>query len=185
MAKLIYSMITSLDGYVTDADGDFNWGVPDEDGHAVINDLMRSIGTHLYGRRLYEVMVSWETFDLTDESAVERDFATIWRDADKAVYSTSLQSVSSERTRIERSFDPEAIGRLKASADRDLLIGGPDIAGQALAAGLVDELHFFVSPVVLGGGKKALPDGIRLGVDLVSERAFANGVVHLRYGVRS
>ena len=185
MAKLIYSAITSLDGYVADADGNFDWSVPDEEVHAVVNDLLRTVGTQLYGRRLYEVMLAWETFDLTDEPAVTKDFAGIWRDSAKIVYSTTLQTVSSKRTRIERSFEPASIAQLKASADRDLLVGGPGLAGQALEAGLVDELHLFVSPVTVGGGTRALPDGVRLDLELLGERTFANGVVHLSYTVRT
>lgn len=185
MAKLIYSMITSLDGYVADGDGNFDWGVPDDDVHAVVNDLMRTIGTQLYRRRLYEVMVAWETLDVSDEDAATADFATIWRASEKVVFSTTLRDVSSKRTRIQRSFEPAAVEQLKAAADRDLLVGGPHLAGQALAAGLVDELHFFVSPVVVGGGTRALPDGIKLDVDLLGERTFANGVVHLSYTVRT
>lgn len=185
MAKLIYSTITSLDGYVADEAGNFDWSAPDEDVHAAVNDLMRTVGTQLYGRRLYEVMLAWETFDLVDEPEVVHDFATLWRASEKVVFSTTLQGVSSERTRIERSFVPPVIEQLKASADRDLVVGGPHLAAQALAAGLVDELHFFVSPVVVGGGTRALPDGIKLTADLLGERTFANGVVHLGYAVRT
>lgn len=184
MAKLIYSAITSLDGYVADEAGRFDWSMPDDEVHAVVNDLMRTVGTHLYGRRLYEVMVAWETLDVADEPAVIQDFAAIWRDSDKVVHSTTLQAVSSARTRIERAFDPAAVAALRASADRDLLVGGPGLAGQALAAGLVDELHLFVSPVVVGGGTRALPSGVRLDLDLRGERRFANGVVHTGYTVR-
>lgn len=185
MAKLIYSTIMSLDGYVADEDGNFDWSVPDEDVHAVVNDLMRTVGTQLYGRRLYEVMVAWETLDFSDEPAVIEDFAAIWRASDKIVFSTTLQTVSSERTRIERAFEPAAVKQLKVSADRDLLVGGPHLAGQALAAGLVDELHCFVSPVVVGGGTRALPDGVTLNLTLLGERTFVNGVVQLSYTVRS
>ncbi len=185
MSKLIYVMITSLDGYVADGDGNFDWSAPDEDVHAAVNDFMRTVGIQLYGRRLYEVMLTWETLDVVGEPAVIGDFAAIWRDCEKIVYSTTLKEVSSERTQIKRSFEPAAIERLKASADRDLAVGGPDLAGQALAAGLVDELHFFVSPVVVGGGTRALPDGIKLRAQLVGERTFANGVVHLSYTVRN
>lgn len=184
MAKLIYSAITSLDGYVADEDDSFDWSVPDEEVHAVVNDLLRTVGTQLYGRRLYEVMLAWETLDLADQPAEAKDFAAIWRDSDKIVYSTTLQVLSSKRSRIERTFDPASIEQLKASADRDLLVGGPGLAGQALVAGLVDELHLFVSPVVVGGGTRALPDGVRLDVELLGERPFANGVVHLSYAVR-
>jgi dihydrofolate reductase len=185
MAKLIYSMITSLDGYVADADGNFDWSAPDEHVHAAVNDLMRTVGTHLYGRRLYEVMLAWETLDSSDEPAVIGDFAAMWRDSDKIVYSTTLKTVSSERTHVESSFEPNAIKQLKASVDRDLLVGGPHLAGQALEAGLVDEMHLFVSPVIVGGGTRALPDGVELELELRGERAFANGVVHLGYTVRT
>jgi dihydrofolate reductase len=184
MAKLIYSAITSLDGYVADTDGRFDWSAPDEEVHAVVNDLMRPVGTHLYGRRMYEVMVAWETLDVAGEPPVMRDFAALWRDADKIVHSTTLQAVSSPRTRIERAFDPTAVAALKASADRDLLVGGPHLAGQALAAGLVDELHLFVSPVAVGGGTRALPDGLRATFALLGERRFANGVVQTSYAVQ-
>ena len=182
VARLIHSAITSLDGYVADTDGRFDWSVPDEEVHAAVNDLMRPVGTHLYGRRLYEVMAAWETLD--DPSPEMRDFAALWRDSDKIVHSTTLPAVSTARTRIERSFDPAAVARLKASADRDLLVGGPTLAGAALAAGLVDELHLFVSPVVVGGGLRALPDGFRATFDLLGERRFANGVVYSGYAVR-
>lgn len=185
MARLIYSAITSLDGYVADENGHFDWSVPDEEVHAAANDLMRTIGTELYGRRLYEVMVAWETLDVSDEPAVIGDFAAIWRESDKIVFSTTLHAVTSKRTRIERSFDPASTKQLKASADRDLLVGGPHLAGQALAAGLVDELHLFVSPVVVGDGTRALADGVALELELLGERAFANGVVHLSYTVRT
>jgi dihydrofolate reductase len=170
---------------VADKAGNFDWSVPDADVHQVVNDLMRTVGTHLYGRRLYDVMIAWETLDVTGEPPVMKDFADIWRAADKVVYSSTLESVSSARTRLERSFDPEAVRRLKASAAHDVTVGGPDLAGQALAAGLVDELHLFVSPIVVGGGTAALPDDVRLDLELVDERRFANGVVHLHYRART
>jgi dihydrofolate reductase len=179
MAKLIYSAIASLDGYVADADGAFDWSAPDEEVHAFVNDLERPVGTYLYGRRMYEVMVAWETID--DESPVARDFAELWRAADKIVYSRTLEAVASARTRIERAFEPEAIGRMKASAARDIGVGGSELAGQALKAGLVDELHLFLTPFVVGGGKPALPDHLRLELELLDERRFANGTVHLHY----
>lgn len=184
MGKLIYSAITSLDGYVADENGNFDWSVPDEDVHAAVNDLMRTVGTQLYGRRLYEVMLAWETWEVADEPEVIKDFAALWRDSEKIVYSSTVQTADSERTRIERSFEPAAVTDLKASADRDLAIGGPHLAAQALASGLVDELHFFVSPVVVGGGTRALPDGVKVNADLIQQRGFANGVVHLGYAVR-
>ena len=158
MAKLIYSAITSLDGYVDDEDGNFDWAAPDEEVHAFVNDLERPIGTYLYGRRLYEVMVAWETMDTgPDQPPVVRDFAEIWQAADKVVYSTTLETVASARTRIERDFDPEAVRRMKASAQRDLTVGGPALAAQAIRAGLVDECHLFLSPIVVGGGTARPP----------------------------
>jgi dihydrofolate reductase len=182
-AKLIYAANTSLDGYVADRDGRFDWSAPDEEVHAFINDLERELGTHLYGRRMYEVLSAWETMETDDEPAVIKDYAEIWRGADKIVYSTSLEAPSSARTRIERRFDPDAVRELKESAGRDLGIGGPGLAARALAAELVDELHLFVSPVVVGGGTRSLPDDIRLQLELADEHRFANGVVHLHYRV--
>ena len=183
MANLIYSAITSLDGYVADEEGNFDWAEPDQEVHSFVNDLERPVGTYLYGRRMYEVMRAWETVD-TDQSAVAEDFAEIWRAADKIVYSRTLETVSSARTRIERDFDPEAVRQLKASAGRDLSVGGPDLAAQAIKAGLVDEYHLFLTPVVVGGGKRALPDGVRLTLELLDERRFGSGVVHLHYRTR-
>ena len=186
MAKLIYSGITSLDGYVADADGNFDWSVPDEEVHTFVNDLERPVGTYLYGRRMYEVMVAWETVHtLADQPPFVQDFAGIWRAADKIVYSKTLQAVSSARTRIERDFDPEAVRQMKASAGRDITVGGPDLAAQALKAGLVDECHLFVAPIVVGGGKQFLPDDVRLKLELLDERRFGNGVVHLHYRTRT
>ncbi|HEX3268316.1 MAG TPA: dihydrofolate reductase family protein [Gaiellaceae bacterium] len=182
MAKLIYSAITSLDGYVADEDGNFDWAVPDEEVHSFVNDLERPVGTYLYGRRMYEVMLFWETaHTLPDPPPFVRDFAQIWQAADKIVYSKTLESVSSARTRIERAFDPEAVRLMKASAGTDITVGGPDLAGQAIKAGLVDEYHLFVTPVVVGGGRQFLPDDVRLKLDLVDERRFGNGMVYLRY----
>ena len=183
MAKLIYSAITSLDGYVADENGKFDWAEPDEEVHAFVNDLQRPVGTYLYGRRLYEVMVAWENLpDLGGQPPVIRDFAEIWRTADKVVYSRSLATVSSARTRIERDFDPEAVRRLKASAERDLTVGGADLAAQAIESGLVDEWQLLVVPIIVGGGKRSLPDGFRIRLELLDERRFANGTVYLRYG---
>jgi dihydrofolate reductase len=185
MAKLIYSAITSLDGYVADEDGNFDWAEPDEEVHAFINDLERTVGTYLYGRRMYEVMTAWETDPtLADQSPVLRDFARIWQAADKVVYSRTLERPSTARTRIERVFDPEAVRRLKASAAADLAVGGPELAAQALKAGLVDECHLFLAPMVVGGGNQSLPDHVRLRLELLDERRFANGMVHLRYRAR-
>ena len=159
MAKLIYSAITSLDGYVADEDGNFDWAAPDEEVHAFVNDLERPVGTYLYGRRMYEVMVAWETPEtFTDQEPVLQDYAEIWQAADKVVYSRTLETVSSARTRIERDFDPEAVRQMKAQAERDISVGGPGLAAEAIKAGLVDEYHLFVSPVVVGGGTRALPD---------------------------
>jgi dihydrofolate reductase len=183
VARLIYSAITSLDGYVADEEGNFDWAAPDEEVHSFVNDLERPVGTYLYGRRMYEVMVYWETAHTLAEQPVIRDFAEIWRAADKLVFSKTLEQASSARTRIEREFDPEAVRRMKASAERDLSVGGPDLAAQAIKAGLVDELQLFLTPVVVGGGKQALPDGVRLQLELLDERRFGNGVVYLHYRI--
>jgi dihydrofolate reductase len=180
VANLIYSTITSLDGYVADKDGDFDWAAPDEEVHAFVNDLVRKVGAYLYGRRMYEVMRYWETA-LADRPSVEQDFAQIWRAADKVVYSRTLETVSSARTRIERDFDPEAVRRMKTQAERDIGVGGPDLAAQAFKAGLVDECHLFVTPIVVGGGKRSLPRNVRLDLELLDERRFEGGVVHLHY----
>jgi dihydrofolate reductase len=186
MAKLIYSAITSLDGYVADSDGNFDWAVPDEEVHTFVNDLERPVGTYLYGRRMYEVMVGWETaHNLADQRPVMQDFAEIWQAADKIVYSKTLDTVSSARTRIERDFDPEAVRQLKAQAGRDITVGGPDLAAQAIKAELVDECHLFVVPIVVGGGKQALRNNVRLKLELRDVRRFGNGVVHLHYRTRT
>ncbi|HEY3732370.1 MAG TPA: dihydrofolate reductase family protein [Streptosporangiaceae bacterium] len=176
---LIYSSIVSLDGYTSDAEGKFDWGAPDEEVLAFLNDLERPVGTHVYGRRMYEVMQYWENVDLTGHSAANRDWAGIWRSADKIVYSTSLTEATTARTRIERSFDPESIRALKQRGD--VSIGGPTLAASAIRAGLVDEYQFFVTPVIVGGGLPALPSGTRASLDLAEERRFASGVVYLRY----
>ncbi len=157
MAKLIYSAIASLDGYVADEDGNFDCAEPDEEVHTFVNDLERPVGTYLYGRRMYEVMVAWETISLADQPPFMRDFAEIWQAADKVVYSKTLETVSSTRTRIERDFDPEAVGQMKAAAGRDLTVGGPDLAAQAIKAGLVDEYHLFVAPIVVEGANSPSP----------------------------
>jgi len=185
MGSLIYSGITSLDGYVSDQNGNFDWSVPDDEVHTFVNDLERPVGTYLYGRRMYEVMVAWETMPLDGQPPFIRDFAKVWRAADKIVYSRTLQSVSSARTRIEREFDPEAVRQLKANAATDLGVGGPELAAQAIRAGLVDQWWLLVSPVVVGGGKQFLPDDVRLNLELGDERRFANGVVYLRYHAKS
>jgi dihydrofolate reductase len=185
VAKLIYSAIASLDGYVEDERGKFDWAAPDDDVHAFVNDLERPIGTYLYGRRMYETMVFWETVDTgRDQPAVSRDFAEIWRAAEKIVYSRTLQATSGVRTRIERDFDPGAIRQLKESSRRDITVGGSALAGQAIAAGLVDQCHLFLAPIVVGGGKRALPDNVHARLELLAERRFRGGVVHLHYGVR-
>jgi dihydrofolate reductase len=179
MASLIYSAIASLDGYIEDEQGNFDWAAPDEEVHAFVNDLERPVGTYLYGRRMYETMVYWETDD--DQAAVARDFGDIWRAAEKVVYSRTLETVSSKRTRIEREFDAEAIKRLKESSRSDITIGGAELAGQAIAQGLVDECHLLLGPVLVGGGKRALPAGIHAELELLNERRFRSGVVYLHY----
>jgi dihydrofolate reductase len=182
MAKLIYSAITSLDGYVADEDGNFDWAAPDEEVHTFVNDLERPVGTYLYGRRMYEVMVYWDTaHTLADQPPFMQDFAQIWQAADKIVYSKTLDTVSSARTRIERDFDPEAVRRMKARAGREISVGGPELAAQAFRAGLVDELYLFVVPIVVGGGKRSLPDNVRLKLELIDERRFGSGMVYLYY----
>ena len=177
-------MIASLDGYTVDADGSFDWAAPDEEVHAFVNDLERPVGTYLYGRRMYQTMAAWESPEmLADPSPVVRDFAQVWQAADKVVYSTTLDSVASARTRIEPAFNPDAVRAMTAAADRDLSIGGPHLAAQALRAGLVDECHLFLHPIAVGGGTRALPDGVRIGLELLDERRFGSGVVHLHYRV--
>jgi len=183
MAKLIYSAITSLDGYIADEDGNFDWAAPDEEVHAFVNDLERRIGTYLYGRRMYEVMRYWETAPSGADLPVVKDYAEIWRAADKIVYSKTLATASSARTRIERDFDPGAIRQMKARGGRDISMGGPDLAAQAIRAGLVDEFHLFLVPIVVGGGKPSLPSNVRVKLDLLDERRFGSGVVHLHYRV--
>ncbi len=186
MAKLIYSAITSLDGYTADADGHFEWAAPDEEVHAFVNELERPAGTYLYGRGMYETMRYWETaHTLPGQSAVSLDFARIWQAADKVVYSRSLEAVSTARTRLERDFDPRSVRQMKARADRDITVGGPVLAAEAIRAGLVDEIHLIICPVLVGGGKKALPGDVRLRLDLQDERRFGNGVIHLHYRVVS
>jgi dihydrofolate reductase len=184
VAKLIYSSIASLDGYVADENGNFEWGAPDEDVHTIVNNLERRVGTYLYGRRMYEVLAAWETPETFDDpSPVILDYAQIWQGADKVVYSRTLESTSTARTRIERDFDPDAVRELKASADRDITVGGPELAAQAIRAGLVDEYHVFVAPVIVGGGTRSLPADARVELELVDERRFASGFVYLHYQV--
>ena len=186
MARLVYTAIASLDGYIEDGEGKFDWAAPDEELHAFVNDLERPVGTYLYGRRMYETMVYWENPpDLPDEPPVIQEFAAVWQAADKIVYSTTIATVTSARTRIERAFDPEAIRRLKAIAVRDLAIGGPELAAQAMAARLVDEYHLFLVPVLVGGGKRWLPDDdVRVNLELLAERRFRNGTVYVHYRTR-
>lgn len=183
MAKLIYAALGSLDGYFEDADGRFDWATPDEDVHAFVNELERPIGTYLYGRRMYETMVFWETASTDGEPAVFRDYAETWRAAEKIVFSRTLQAPSSTRTRVERELDPDVVRELKRSSTTDISIGGGELAGQAIGAGLVDECHLFLCPIVIGGGKRTLPDNVRARLELLDERRFKNGVVHLHYRV--
>jgi dihydrofolate reductase len=182
MARLIYSTIASLDGYVEDQTGNFDWAAPDDEVFSFVAELERPIGTYLYGRRMYETMLYWETAHLApDQPVIARDFTEIWQAADKVVYSRALESVSSAKTRIERNFDANAIRHLKATSDHDITVGGPNLAAHALSARLVDELQLFVVPIVVGGGKHWLPDGVRIALDLIDVRRFASGVVYLRY----
>jgi dihydrofolate reductase len=182
MAALVYSAITSLDGYVADRAGRFDWAAPDEEVHAFVNEAERGVGTYLYGRRMYDVMRFWETAGEDPGShPLEREYAGIWRGADKVVYSRTLTSVASTRTRIERGLEPEAVRRLKESAEHDISVGGPTLAAHALAAGLVDEIRLFLTPVVVGGGTRSLPDDLHLELELLEQHRFRNGVVHLRY----
>jgi dihydrofolate reductase len=182
MARLIYSAIASLDGYVADADGGFGWAAPSDEVHAFVNDLERPAGTYLYGRRMYEVMSVWETMETeAGRASPMHDYAQIWRAAEKVVYSRTLADVATARTRIEREFDPAAVRAMKAAAARDITVGGPTLAAAAFRAGLVDECHLFVVPVVVGGGTASLPAGVRVELELLSERRFAGGVVYLHY----
>jgi dihydrofolate reductase len=182
VGRLLYSAIASLDGYIEDESGKFDWAVPDEEVLSFVNDLERPVVTYLYGRRMYETMVAWESID--DPRPFIQDFAQIWRKAEKVVYSRSLESVSSARTRIERDFDPEAVQRLKDEAPADMSIGGPDLAGQAIKARLVDEYQLFLVPVLVGGGKRAFPDGVPRELEPLGHRRFDSGVVYLQYRQR-
>ena len=187
MAKLIYSAITSLDGYIADEDGNFDWAMPDEEVLEFVNDLERPVGTYLYGRRMYEMMIGWETDPAAAEQSprsrdfAESDFAEIWKAADKVVYSRTLEEVSTKKTRIERDFDPDAVRRMKGSSERDMSVSGPELAAHAFGAGLVDECHLFLAPIVIGGGKRALPESVRVGLELLDGRRFGNGMIYLRY----
>jgi dihydrofolate reductase len=185
MAHLIYSAISSLDGYTEDRDGKFDWAAPDEEVFRFINNLERAAGTYLYGRRMYETMMVWETDpNLAAESPLTRDFAEIWQAAHKTVYSKTLETVSTRKTQLERNFNPEAIRQLKDAVEHDILIGGPELAAQAFRSGLIDECHLFLTPIIVGGGKQSLPDNVRLELELLEERPFGNGVVFLRYRTR-
>jgi dihydrofolate reductase len=182
MGKLIYSAIASADGYVEDARGAFDWAVPDEEVHRFVNDLERPVGTYLYGRRMYQTMLYWETARTEPgQPPFVRDFASIWRAAEKIIFSRTLRTVSSARTRIERNFDPGMVGQLKSATEHDMAVGGAGLAGQAIKAGLVDELQLFLVPVIVGGGKRALPDGVRSDLELLETQPFASGAVYLRY----
>ncbi len=182
MAHLIYSAISSLDGYIEDTNGKFDWAVPFDDVHRFINNLERAAGTYLYGRRMYETMMGWETDpNLASGSSLMRDFAQMWQAANKIVYSKTLEAVSTRKTHIERNFDPKAIRRQKETAEHDLLIGGPSLAAHAFRSGLIDECHLFLTPIIVGGGKRSLPDNVRLELELMEERRFGNGMVFLRY----
>jgi dihydrofolate reductase len=182
VGRLVYFATTSLDGYYEDAEGDFGWSAPDHEVHQFVNDAVRPAGTHLYGRRMWETMVYWATASTGDDvEPAEADFARVWQAADKVVYSSTLGEVTADRTRLERTFDPESVRRLVAEADRDVWIGGGGLAGEAIRAGLVDEYRQLVWPVMVGGGKHWLPDEVRIDLDLIEERRFANGVVHLHY----
>jgi len=185
MAKLIYSAITSLDEYVTDESGKFEWAAPDEEVHAFVNDLERKIGTYLYGRRLYEVMRYWEGASTEgDAPLVERDYAKIWQAAEKVVFSKTLTRATTAKTRIEKSFDPSTIRKFKEQSLRDISVRGAELAGEAIRAGLVDEIHFLLHPVIVGGGKRALPDDVLVRLELLEERRFESGVVHVHYRVK-
>jgi dihydrofolate reductase len=187
MATLGYTAITSLDGFIEDEDGGFDWAAPDPDLHAYFNDLDRATGTSLYGRRMYETMAVWQTWGEdtdTDVPEVERDYAEVWKGLDKVVYSTTLEEVWTPRTRLERTFDPDAVRRIKDEADRPVSVSGPGLAASAFAAGLVDEVSLIVIPVIVGGGKSGLPGGAKLDLELAQERTLPGGVVHLRYRIR-
>ena len=185
MAHLIYSAISSLDGFIEDMEGNFDWAAPDEEVHGFINDLERASGTYLLGRRMYETMMVWETDpNLAADSPLTRDYAGIWQAANKIVYSRTLETVSTRKTELERTFDPEAIRRLKEAAEQDISIGGPELAAHAFRAGLIDECQLFLTPILVGGGKPSLPDDVQLELELLEERRFGSGVVFLHYRTR-
>lgn len=182
MAKLVYTAITSLDGYIEDDTGRFDWAVPDAEVHGFLNDLEEPVRTHLYGRRMYETMAVWETIGHeTGVSAVEAEFADVWRALDKIVFSRTLDAVWTPRTRLEREFDAAAVRRLKETADGDISISGPALAEHAFRAGLVDDVHLFVFPIIVGAGKPGLPRDVRVDLELLHQRRFASGVVHLHH----
>lgn len=183
MARLVYASITSLDLYANDARGEFDWAAPDAEVHGFVNDLERQIGTMLLGRRMYETLAVWETLETSEEEPEMRDYAQLWRATDKIVYSSSLTEVTTSRTQLERTFDADAVRALVEAADRDVSIGGPTLAAHAFAAGLIDDVHLLLNPVIVGGGTRALPDGLRLELELVDERRFADGVVFLHHRV--
>ena len=185
MAHLIYSAISSLDGYIEDMQGKFDWAAPDKEVHGFINNLERPAGTYLFGRRMYETMLVWETDpNLAADSPITRDFAEIWQAANKIVYSRTLETVSTRKTQLERTFDPESIRQLKEAVEQDILIGGPELAAHAFRAGLIDECQLFLTPILVGGGKRSLPDNVRMDLELLEERRFGSGVVFLRYRTR-
>ena len=181
MSRLVFAALTSIDGYMADEAGNFDWAMPNGEEHQFVNDLQRDIGLHLYGRRMYDVLVAWETMEIENEPEWIADYARIWRAADKVVYSATLEDAPSARTRIEREFNPEEIRRRKEADGPDMLIGGPTLAAAAFAASLIDELHLFLAPVAVGGGLRALPEGVRLDLELTGERRFGNGVVYHGY----
>jgi len=186
MARLIYSAIASADGYVEDAAGSFGWAAPDEELHCFVNDLERPVGTYLYGRRMYETMLYWETaHTVPGQPPSVREFTGIWQAAEKIVFSKTLESVPGARTRIERNFDPGMVRQLKSATEHDMTVGGADLAGQALKAGLIDELQLFLVPILVGGGKPALPSGVRSDLELLDTQRFASGAVYLRYRPKS
>ena len=185
MAKLVYTFIASLDGYIEDAAGNFDWAAPGEEAHGLANELSSDVGTYLYGRRMYETMAVWETDSaLAEHSPVTREFAAVWQAAEKVVYSSTLAEAPTRKTRIERRFDADQVRQLKTAAESDLAVGGAELASQALAAGLVDECHAFLAPAIVGGGKRALPDDVRLDLELTDQRRFDDGMVYLRYAIR-
>jgi dihydrofolate reductase len=181
VGRLVYSAICSIDGYVADEKGNFDWAAPDREVHTFVNDLERGVATYLYGRRMYEVMREWQTMDVGDAPAFVQEYADIWRSADKIVFSRSLEEVSTPHTRLERDFDQAEVERIKAASQLDLSVGGPMLAAEALRTGLVDDLHLFVVPHLVGGGTRVLPNGVRRPLHLDGERGFANGTVHLHY----